>query len=115
MIWNFNFIKKNFLILNNRYYLRFKEHYRQIAYDVLQGIGVTEIINDVDNSSHLNSNNNNNNNNSIIQSVIISYDNDESQAVREENIRSLVSDCRKELIDGIEDCYGSWALINYAE
>ncbi len=105
-------IKKNFLILN-RYYLRFKEHYRQIAYDVLQGIGVTEIINDVDNSSNLNSNNNNNN--SIIQSGIISYDNDESQTVREDNIRSLVSDCRKELIDGIEDCYGSWALINYAE
>lgn len=97
----------------NRYYLRFKEHYRQIAYDVLQGKGVAEIINDVDNSSQ--SNSNNNNNNSIIQSVIISDDNDESQAVREDNIRSLVSDCRKELIDGREDCYGSWALINYAD
>jgi hypothetical protein len=34
---------------------------------------------------------------------------------REENIRQLVSDCRKQLVDTNEDCYGSWALINYNE
>ena len=75
---------------------------------------MTEIINDVDNSSNLNSNNNNSNIPSA-KIQLFNFDNDESQGVREENIRALVSDCRKELIDGIEDCYGSWALINYLE
>jgi len=38
-----------------------------------------------------------------------------SQAEREENVKQLVSDCRKLLVDQSEDCYGSWALINVTE
>ena len=73
---------------------------------------MNEVINDGEN---LNSNNNNSINQSKTQ--LLNFDSDDilSQTTREENIRQLVADCRKELIDGIEDCYGSWALINYAE
>ena len=38
-----------------------------------------------------------------------------SQAEREENVKQIVSDCRKLLVDQSEDCYGSWALINVTE
>ena len=38
-----------------------------------------------------------------------------SQSEREENVKQLVADCRKQLIDVNEDCYGSWALINHNE
>ena len=38
-----------------------------------------------------------------------------AQAEREENVKQLVSDCRKLLVDNDEDCYGSWALINVTE
>ena len=38
-----------------------------------------------------------------------------AQVEREENVKQLVADCRKLLIDNNEDCYGSWALINVNE
>ena len=38
-----------------------------------------------------------------------------SQIEREDNVKQLVSDCRKLLVDGNEDCFVSWALINVNE
>ena len=38
-----------------------------------------------------------------------------AQSEREENVRQLIIDCKKELVDDEEDCYGSWGLINYSE
>lgn len=39
-----------------------------------------------------------------------------SQTEREENVRQLISDCKKLLIDvNNEDCFGSWGLINYTD
>ena len=38
-----------------------------------------------------------------------------TQAEREQNVRQLVMDCRKQLVTDNEDLYGSWALINYSE
>lgn len=92
-----------------RYYLRFKEQYRQIAYDVLQGICGNEVISEIDNSINLNSSNNSD------KMQFFNFDGDEPQTVREDNIKSLVNDCRKLLVDSAEDCYGNWALINCSE
>jgi hypothetical protein len=112
----------------NRFYLRFKENYRLLAYEVLQGKRVTE--EDVTTNAYLNANNNNNNKSTASLQSLVTGANSESavsavdetspsalaaQAEREENIKQLVVDCRKQLVDGREDCYGSWALINYTE
>jgi hypothetical protein len=89
-----------------------------LAFDVLQGIRVAEVIS-YENTANLNVNNNSSNSQlSLLSSAkqpLINFEADEPQTIREENIRQLVADCRRELIDGIEDCYGSWALINCAE
>ena len=38
-----------------------------------------------------------------------------SQAEREQNVKQLVADCRKQLVTDNEDLYGSWALIHFTE
>ncbi|CAF0855686.1 unnamed protein product, partial [Brachionus calyciflorus] len=86
----------------NRYYLRFRDAFRQIALDVLQGTPAVEeeqqpktnLLSPTKNDEQLD---------------------DQSVKEREENVRQLLDDCRKELVGQDEDCYGRWALINYNE
>jgi hypothetical protein len=129
---NFAGLMKDGVKSANRYYLRFKENYRLLAYEVLQGIRVTE--EDVNTNAYLNptpfkSSAAN------LQSLLVTGLNEISggvvtglvgvdenspsaiaaQAEREDNIKQLVMDCRKQLVDVREDCFGSWALINYTE
>ncbi len=82
-----------------------------MAFDVLQGVKVTE--EEMTTPSKVASANSNTNNISTNNNININED-AERQA-REENVRQLVADCRKQLVDTNEDCYGSWALINYNE
>jgi hypothetical protein len=109
----------------NRYYLRFKDTYRQIAFDVLQGIKLKE---EEVNQSALNlkfspalspQQINGKSEESVLflnNTANVSFLSDDlAQTEREQNIKQLVSDCRKQLIANDEDCYGSWALINYNE
>ena len=121
----------------NRYYLRFKENYRLLAYEVLQGIRVAE--EDVNTNAYSSAAAPLKSSAVNLQALLVAGlaeavstvsgsatgsggGLDESspsalaaQAEREENIKQLVVDCRKQLVDGREDCYGSWALINYTE
>lgn len=105
----------------NRFYLRFKENYRLLAYEVLQGVRVIE--EDVATNSYMNSPfrttngitvNELNSSQPVVpvldQAAILA-----AQTEREENIKQLVLDCRKQLVDTNEDCYGSWALIDSSE
>lgn len=85
----------------NRYVLRFKENYRQLAFDVLQGVKVTEDSLNIKQNQKVDD---------------ITQQDEISQAEREENVRQLIADCKKLLVDNSnEDCYGSWGLINYTE
>lgn len=106
-----------------RFYLRFKENYRQLGFDALQGVNVFEedlnassnagggsLKNSPSTAQLLMSNNNNKQDEQQAAEDLV-----QSEREREENIRQLVSDCRKQLVDTNEDCYGSWALINYNE
>ena len=97
--------------MNSRYYLRFKDNYRQLAFDVLQGVKVTE--EEMTTPSKVPQTNSNTNNISLNNNK--SLNEDAERQAREENVRQLVADCRKQLVDTNEDCYGSWALINYHE
>lgn len=109
----------------NRFYLRFRDSYRQLALEVLQGVSVYE--DDLNNpsanlkvSASTGSQLNNLRNETAIEingsnTAISVEDTLQAEREREENIRQLVTDCRKQLIDANEDCYGSWALINYNE
>ena len=38
-----------------------------------------------------------------------------NQKEREENVRQLVADCKRLLVDLNEDCYGNWALIDSSD
>lgn len=88
----------------NRYYLRFKDAFRQMALDVLQGVPANE--NDqISKPNYLSPTKNEDNN----------EDQAQADSEREENIRQLLNDCKKELISQNEDCYGIWALINFNE
>ncbi len=100
----------------NRFYLRFKDNNRQMALEVLQGIKISD-----DDSSGLNKLNltslltnlqKEENSASLNNSNIID---DTAQKEREENIRQLVADCKKLLVDLNEDCYGNWALIDHSK
>ena len=108
-------IMKDMKASASRYYLRFKDSYRQMAIDVLQGVKLSEedMLNITGQSRPS-------------QSNILSQAQDKKtdsmtateeifQTEREENVKQLVADCRKQLVDVKEDCYGSWALINYTE
>lgn len=82
--------------------MRFKDNSRQLAYEVLQGVKITE----EDQASTTKTQ----------QTPKQDVTNDETaEREREENVRQLVADCRRQLVDLNEDCYGSWALINYIE
>ncbi len=88
----------------NRYYLRFKDNYRQLAFEVLQGTKVTD-----------NNDPNQKQSNSGQQQHHQQQVEEISHSEREENVRQLISDCKKQLVDRNEDIYGSWGLINYSE
>ncbi len=101
--------------------MRFKDNYRQLAFEVLQGV---KIVEDENSSNNLSSKNSSSNLNQLTNqkqdetSTMVLYSNSSeeiTQSEREENVRQLVADCRKQLVDDNEDCYGSWALINYTE
>ena len=77
---------------------------------MLQGVGTNEML-----YEETNSNANANNNSVSPRTAKKQLDLDESQQEREANIKQLVQDCRKQLIDDSEDCYGSWALIKCDE
>ena len=88
----------------NRYYLRFIDKYRQLAFEVLQGIEVKDdTLRSLSSSSNLKEQKLENENEEV------------NNHEREQNVRQLVADCRKQLVTNDEDCYGSWALINYTE
>jgi hypothetical protein len=87
---------------------------------VLQGVNVVE--EDLNSSSAINNRLSNLHNQpqsqtKLDESSVNSANSAEEAAEREreENVRQLVSDCRKQLVEENEDCYGSWALINYTE
>ena len=85
----------------NRFYLRFKDHNRQLALEVLQG-------NSINDESATNQ--------TIQKNDDVSFASEElTQSEREQNVRQLVADCQRQLVAETEDCYGSWALINYTE
>lgn len=104
---------KDGVVSANRFYLRFRDQYRTISLQILQGSHVYPRSHTSSrNKTTNNINNNNNGNESVVQNDALS---DELQAEREENIKQLVVDCRKQLIDANEDCFGSWALIDCNE
>ena len=99
----------------NRYYLRFKDQYRQLAFEVLQG----NHVHDIESTSSSNNNSNNNTPAVKLASQTSKFDDEQmaSTAVDEisQNERQLILDCKKQLVNKNEDCYGSWGLINYSE
>jgi hypothetical protein len=92
-----------------RYVLRFKDAFKQIGVDALQGIVLNE--EDFINSSTLTSK----------ASMQVCSNNETSeetlqlQKEREDNIFQLIVDCQKQLVEDNEDCFGKWALINFNE
>lgn len=130
---NWTGIMKDGVTSANRYYLRFKDNYRQLAFDVLQGLKFSdadEFLYQVNSSSsgvaskpatnqstesRLNANRSNQPQQQQQAEGSNSNPDEQFQSEREENVRQLVADCRKELVDSNEDCYGSWALINCNE
>ncbi len=112
----------------NRFYLRFKESSRLLAYEVLQGVRVSEedlnnkpgsggvvSTSNLQSMLGLGSPNNSVNNSTASLFMLDEGQSTSAQAEREENIKQLLVDCRKQLVDANEDCYGTWALINYSE
>ena len=106
-----------------RFYLRFKDNFRQLAVEVLQGVEVQDPEIKQQQATPTNDDSFNNLKSSV-QSFLspqkqdannTGVDDIPSQTEREEIVRQLVADCRKLLVDDNEDCYGSWALINYNE
>jgi hypothetical protein len=89
--------------------LRFKSNDRQFAFNVLQGIEVK------DDSNDSNANNSSQSGGSFSNLNKSNEENEELQLIKEENIKQLVADCRKQLISTDEDCYGSWALVSCYE
>lgn len=83
--------------------MRFKDNNRQLAFQVLQGFEVEDDSN-VQNSLRKSNSSSN-----------LKAEDDLTQAEREQNVRQLVADCRKQLVTDSEDLYGSWALINFSE
>jgi hypothetical protein len=90
-----------------RFYLRFKSNDRQFALNILQGIEVKDDSGDANNSVQAGG--------SYSSLNKSGEETEEMQLVKEENIRQLVADCRKQLIGIDEDCYGSWALVSCVE
>ncbi len=94
--------------------MRFKDNFRQLAIEALQG--KTLVDDDLTLSTKSSSNNLIGQTANKQDSLNLNLPVDETaQAEREENVKQVVSDCRKLLVDNDEDCYGSWALINVTE
>ncbi|ESO85125.1 hypothetical protein LOTGIDRAFT_130995, partial [Lottia gigantea] len=78
----------------NRYYLRFRDDYRQAAMDIILGQPVSQ---------------------EILTSKVGELDvvDDTSELIeKEENVKMLIEDCKKMLIVEPEQCLGGWSLIN---
>lgn len=76
----------------NRYYLRFKDDYRQAAIDVLLGQPIAE---------------------ETLLSAGLQEDDAEGELLeKEENVRMLIDDLKKMLIVEPEQCLGGWSLVN---
>lgn len=116
---NFTGMMKDGMKSANRFYLRFKYNNRQMALECLQGIKIVD-----DEITSLNSNLKN------LTSVLspslqqkeestnspqLSMEEAANQKEREENVRQLVADCKRLLVDLNEDCYGNWALIDSSD
>ncbi|XP_045188932.2 uncharacterized protein LOC123546584 [Mercenaria mercenaria] len=76
----------------NRYYLRFKDTYRQAAIDVTHGQPVSEDI--------------------LSGRLRVPEDDVREMLEKEENVKQLIEDCKKMLIVEPEECLGGWGLIN---
>lgn len=106
----------------NRFYLRFKDNNRQMALEVLQGIKISDEEsngqnNNIKNLTNLLTNLQKEENASNLNNpnIIVDEKEREAQKEREENIRQLIADCKKLLVDLNEDCYGNWALIDHSK
>ncbi|KAL5017220.1 hypothetical protein ScPMuIL_006809 [Solemya velum] len=78
----------------NRYYLRFKDAYRQATFDMTQGHPLSEEVMSLSNMK-------------------LEQEEDSSELLeKEENVRLLIEDCKKMLIVEPEECLGGWSLIN---
>ncbi|XP_059175454.1 phosphatidylinositide phosphatase SAC2-like [Physella acuta] len=76
----------------NRYYLRFRDAYRQAAIDLTLGQPVSE---------------------SLMVPSVEGDDTDGSEASeKEENVKMILEDCKRMLIVEPEQCIGGWALVN---
>lgn len=76
----------------NRYYLRFRDDYRQAAMDVLLGQPIAE---------------------ETLLSAGLQEDEVEGELLeKEENVRMLIDDLKKMLIVEPEQCLGGWSLVN---
>ena len=91
----------------NRFYLRFKDNTRQMALEVLQG-------NSISDESATNQGAQKSDDATFGQNSSFAPE-ELTQSEREQNVRQLVADCQRQLVAETEDCYGSWALINYTE
>ncbi len=86
-----------------------------MALETLQGIKIMD-----SDPGNLSNNSNINHLTSILASLqkeepAVSSSDNANQKEREENVRQLVADCKKLLVDLSEDCYGNWALIDSSE
>lgn len=84
------FWKKNHLLF--RYYLRFKDAYRQAAIDVTHGKTVSEDMLD--------------------GKLKVPEEDVREMLEKEENVKQLIEDCKKMLIVEPEECLGGWSLVN---
>ncbi|XP_052831807.1 phosphatidylinositide phosphatase SAC2 [Octopus bimaculoides] len=76
----------------NRYYLRFKDDYRQAAIDVLLGQPIAE--------------------ETLLSAGLQEEDIEGELLEKEENVRTLIDDLKKMLIVEPEQCLGGWSLVN---
>ncbi|GAB1607685.1 hypothetical protein Ahia01_001052400, partial [Argonauta hians] len=76
----------------NRYYLRFKDDYRQAAMDVLLGQPIAE--------------------ETLLSAGLQEEDVEGELLEKEENVRTLIEDLKKMLIVEPEQCLGGWSLVN---
>ncbi|XP_052772065.1 phosphatidylinositide phosphatase SAC2-like [Mya arenaria] len=76
----------------NRYYLRFKDTYRQAAIDITHGKPVSEDIMD--------------------GRLKVPEDDVRELLEKEENVKQLIEDCKRMLIVEPEECLGGWSLVN---
>lgn len=86
-----------------------------MAYEALQGVKIVEENLTASNPNSKSSSSIANSSSQTSISANLTAAEEAAQHEREENVRQLVADCRRQLVDDNEDCYGSWALINYNE